>query len=136
MKPSFRPSLSSLSYLLLATFVLLAISGCTNNDAGAASAIEAYIQALEVKNADRLTNLSCGAWEANAKTELDSFAAVSVTLIDMNCKETEKEGEYTLVSCSGIIAANYNGEILEINLADRTYQVVYEAGEWRMCGYH
>lgn len=134
MKPPFR-LIPSCLYLLLTTFALLSVSGCSNNGTDADAAVEGYIQALAAKNSDLLANLSCGAWEADAKTELDSFGAVSVTLKDMNCEETEKDGDYTMVSCTGIIEADYNGEIMEINLADRTYQVIYEAGEWRMCGY-
>jgi len=38
------------------------------------------------------------------------------------------------VSCTGTITANYGNEVLEIDLSERTYQVVFEAGERRMCG--
>jgi hypothetical protein len=56
-------------------------------------------------------------------------------LKDLDCQETGKDGDITLVRCSGKIEANYGNEILEIDLTRRAFQTVYEAGEWRMCGY-
>ena len=46
-----------------------------------------------------------------------------------------KDGDYTIVSCEGVIIANYGNEVLEINLADQNYLSIFEGGEWRMCGY-
>lgn len=128
---------SSQTFLLLPLFLLLLIlTACSAKSAGSpAGAIEAYNQALAAKNADQLSTLSCKAWEADAKTELESFSAVNVTLKDQKCQESGKDGNTTLVSCTGKISADYNGEIMEINLADRTYKAVQEGGEWRMCGY-
>jgi hypothetical protein len=125
------------TFLLLPFFLLLLIlAACSTKSAGSpAGAIEAYNQALVAKNADQLNTLSCKAWEADAKTELDSFSAVNVTLKDQKCQESGKDGDITLVSCTGTISADYNGEIMEINLEDHTYQAVQEGGEWRMCGY-
>ncbi len=68
-------------------------------------------------------------------TELESFTAVTVTLQDLACQESGKDGETRLIECSGKIVANYGNEVLEITLSERIYQAVYEAGEWRMCGY-
>ena len=82
-----------------------------------------------------LTSLSCAAWEADAKTELNSFGAVTARLEDLSCNEAGKDGNFTLVACTGKIIANYNGEDQTINLADRTYKMVQEGGDWRMCGY-
>ena len=87
------------------------------------------------KDANRLANLSCAAWEAEAKNELDSFGAVSARLEEPSCQISGEDGEYTLVSCTGKIIADYNGENLEINLGDRTYKAINEGGDWRMCGY-
>jgi hypothetical protein len=123
-------------FLFLIAIALLALAGCADGGAGsAADTIEAYNQALVAKDADRLATLSCAAWEAEAITELESFGAVETTLEEMDCQENSQEGETALVSCTGMISADYNGEILEINLADRGYQAVLEGGEWRMCGY-
>ncbi len=117
-------------------FILFVIIGaCSGDKDSAASAVESYIQALANGNADRLSTYSCASWEADAKNELASFAAVKVTLNAMQCQESGKDGETTLVSCTGKIVANYGNEVLDINLADRTYKAVFENGEWRMCGY-
>ena len=118
--------------------VVLSLSllwACSGDSGGAAGAVEAYNQALVEGNEERLANLSCADWEADARNELASFAAVKVTLENMQCSETDQDGDTTLVACSGKIIANYGNEVLEINLEDLTYQVVLEGGDWRMCGY-
>src|SRR3990172_6745025 len=122
-------------YILLFLGILLGITGCSNDSGGPVSAIESYNKALVEGKADQLTTLSCSDWEADAQNELASFSAVKVSLEDMSCSESDKDGDTVLVSCTGKIIANYGNEVLEINLADRLYQVVQEGGEWRMCGY-
>jgi len=82
-----------------------------------------------------MVNVSCNEWETNAKVEFDSFAAVRLELKDLACQEVEQKNDHSVVSCRGLIIANYGAEDLEINIADRTYKVVKEDGEWRMCGY-
>lgn len=125
------------SLLLLAILSLPVLSACSGSGqtSDAAAAIEAYNQALVAKDSNRLANLSCASWEANAKNELDSFGAVSARLEQPGCQISGKDGEYTLVSCTGKIIADYNGENMEINLGDRTYKAIQEGGDWRMCGY-
>jgi hypothetical protein len=121
--------------VLLTMFFLVVLTACSNDSIGPGTAIESYNHALVEGKADQLATLSCADWEADAQTELASFAAVEVNLEDMSCSETGKEGDDVLVSCSGKIIANYGNEVLEINLADRLYLAVLEGGEWRMCGY-
>ncbi|MEJ2598738.1 MAG: hypothetical protein P8Z00_10425 [Anaerolineales bacterium] len=120
--------------LLVSTGIL---SACSNAGkvTDAASAIDAYNQALVSKNANQLSTLSCKAWEAEAENELASFAAVKARLENLNCQVSGEDGDYTLVSCSGKIVANYNGENQEIDLSQRTYKALQEDGQWRMCGY-
>jgi hypothetical protein len=114
----------------------LLLAGCTSSQTNSAPATtEAYIHALVSKDATMLTSLSCAAWEADAKTELDSFGAVAARLEGLSCKDAGKDGNFTLVTCAGKIIANYNGEDQTINLADRTYKMIQEGGDWRMCGY-
>jgi hypothetical protein len=117
----------------LALSILL--SSCSNLDDSASQAIEAYIQALVDQDRQRISTISCAAWEANALTELDSFTAITVALQDLACENTGIDGETSLIECSGKIVANYGNEVLEIDLSERIYQAVKEAGEWRMCGY-
>lgn len=114
-------------------FLLNACQGATNNS-GAAQAVEAYFQALVVKDANQMINLSCAAWEASAKQEYDSFAAVETRLENVACQAGEQDNGVTLIICSGKIIASYGAEDLEIDLGERTYQAVQEGGEWRMCG--
>lgn len=113
--------------------ISLLLVSCKQNSAP--DSVLAYLQALTMRDENQLALLSCAAWEAQSKTELEAFSALTVTLEDASCEQNGIDGEYTLVSCSGKIVANYGNEILEINLADRTYQAIYEGGEWRMCGY-
>lgn len=127
-------------FILLGIFGLAALTGCgaggsAGSDRGAAEGIERYLRALAAGDVNRLVDASCAAWEQDARLELDSFAAVSVELVDLNCEQSDQEGDSTRVSCSGKIIANYGNEVLEIDLADRSYAAVYEGGEWRMCGY-
>ena len=124
--------------LILIFTVVLSLSllwACSGDSGGAAGAVESYNQALVEGNAERLASLSCAEWEADARNELASFAAVKVMLENMQCSETDQDGDTILVSCSGKIIANYGNEVLEINLEDLTYKVVLEGSEWRMCGY-
>jgi len=126
----FRILLISLCFCL---FLAACGSGAKTNTP--AAAVEAYLNALVTKDANRLVNLSCTNWEAQAKQELDSFAAVQPSLKDLACQESSKEGNTSLVKCSGKIVANYNGEDVDIKLDDRLFQATDEGGEWRMCGY-
>jgi hypothetical protein len=124
-------------YLLACLLILSFLTGCIGSvqNEGAANAIETYLEALVTRDFNRMVNSSCAAWEAQAKVEFDSFAAVRLELDDLACKETGQENSTKLISCDGSIIANYGAEDLEINIADRTYLTVQEGGEWRMCGY-
>ena len=124
-----------LSLILLAW---LALSACNalNNTASAPAAVEGYLQALVAKDENQMINLSCAAWEAQAKQEFNSFSAVELKLENLECEETGQEGEFTLVTCSGSMTASYGAEDLQIDVSDRTYQLIQEGGEWRVCGYH
>jgi len=122
--------------ILISNAFLFILAGCSGSQTNAApTTTQAYIKALVSKDATQLTSLSCAAWEADAKTELDSFGAVTARLEDLSCKEAGKDGNSILVACTGKIIANYNGEDQTINLEDRTYKLVQEGGDWRMCGY-
>jgi hypothetical protein len=120
--------------LILALTVGIWISACSQG-AGADDGVLGYFQALASKDADRLALSSCADWETQGQTELESFGAVEVTLEDAACTEAGEEGDYTLVSCTGKLVANYGSEVLEIDLAERSYLAANEGGEWRMCGY-
>ena len=123
------------SLILFIVFASLAVSGCvSSNDNAPVQAVEAYLNALVEKDANRLTTLSCGEWEEDALLELDSFQAVSARLEGLACEQTGTDGETALVLCNGNIVASYNEEDQELDLSVRTYQVMEEGGEWLVCG--
>lgn len=114
----------------------LLLAACGGNDtAQAPKAVELYLKALVAEDADQLSSLSCGAWEADALMEVDSFQGVSAALDGLSCSEAGNEGDAVFVECQGTIKATYGNEQQEIPLAGRTYKVVQEGGEWLMCGY-
>lgn len=113
---------------------LLFLSACTGKNS-AADAVTGYYQALIDRDYTQMIDKSCVAWESQAKTEFDSFAAVTATLENLSCQEIGKQGEYSEVACSGKIVANYGNEVLEIDLSSQTYLALYEYDDWRMCGY-
>lgn len=123
-----------LTILLSSLFVLL-LAGCAGGKSEAAATVEAYLAALVGRQADKLSTLSCAAWESSALTELDAFQNVEAQLVDLSCSETGKDGDTTLVTCGGKITASYNGELQEFPLGDRVYELVDEGGELRVCGY-
>jgi outer membrane lipoprotein-sorting protein len=128
-------SVRTFSLILLLVFTSLAVSACaSNNDNPPVQAVEAYLNALVEKDANRLTTLACGEWEEEALLELDSFQAVSARLEGLACEQTGTDGDAALVLCNGNIVATYNNEDQQLDLSVRTYQVVQEGGEWLVCG--
>ena len=125
------------SRLFFSVFIIafaLALVGCSQQN-NAATAIEAYIQALAAQDADQLAIVSCAEWESSAQVELDSFSAVSTVLENLSCQEGSQDANGILISCSGKIILDYSGEIQELDLSSRGYLARQEGGEWRMCGY-
>jgi hypothetical protein len=122
----------------MAASTLLAACGAQagGSNSPAVQAVQTYLQALVAKDATKLANQSCKTWESEATLEMDSFQAVTATLEGVSCQETGKDGSATLVNCKGNIVATYNGEKQNLDLSPRTYKVVQEGGEWRVCGYH
>lgn len=123
------------SLIFLLVFTSLLLPACAlKSDNAPVQAVENYLNALVEKDANRLTTLSCGAWEGDAMLELDSFQAVTARLEDLACEQTGTDGDTALVLCNGNIVATYNGEDQQLDLSVRTYQVVQEGGEWLVCG--
>ncbi len=122
--------------LLLTLLLLLPLTACAaNTDAEAAQAVEAYLTALTNQEPERLVTLSCAEWEEDALFELDSFAAVATSLNNLSCQVSGNDGDAKLVTCTGSIQATYGNEIQQFDLSARTFRVVSQGGEWRMCGY-
>jgi hypothetical protein len=125
--------------MVIVVALLAACGGATqtvapSNGDAAAKAVEAYLTAMNAKDATRLSTLSCADWEPTALMELDSFQAVSTTLEELTCAQTGTDGANALVNCQGKIVASYNGELQEFNLSARTYVVENSTGEWLVCG--
>lgn len=120
--------------LVLALLILI-ITACGNKQDSAGRAIEAYIRALSDKDSIQISNLSCASWEQDALLEIDSLTAVGSKVENLSCSTISQESDLAYVSCTGIIALDYNGEAQQIDLSSRTYITKQEDGEWRMCGY-
>ena len=121
--------------LFILLIVLSAIvTACASNTDAPAKAVENYLNALVNKEADRLPTLVCGEWEEDALIELDSFQAVTARLENVSCSQTGTDGDTSLILCNGSIVATYNGEDQQLDLANRTYQVVQQSGDWLVCG--
>ncbi len=129
------PRLTFRTILLLA-LLLAFLAGCSSQaSSGPAKAVEGYLEAMVTQNPDKMVTLSCAAWEAQARTDADALTGVTAKLDGVSCQESGKDGATTLVTCKGKIVATYNNENQDIPLEGRTYKVVQEANEWRMCGY-
>jgi hypothetical protein len=121
--------------ILVALFTSLLLAACgTSSSVGPEKVVEAYLNALNEKDSNRLSTLSCADWEPTALMELDSFQAVSTTLEGLSCVETGMDGENALVKCQGKIVASYNGELQDFDLSTRTYTLENSTGEWLVCG--
>jgi hypothetical protein len=125
-------------FLLILVVAMMAnplLTACSSKKTDApVKAVEDYLNALVMKDADRLPALVCGDWENDALIELDSFQAVTAKLDNVACKQTGTDGDNTLVKCTGKIIATYNNENQDIDLSVRIYQVVQEGGDWLVCG--
>lgn len=122
--------------IYLIGILILVLTACSNPQDEAAHAIEEYISALSNKDSVQLSNQSCNAWQPDAAVEMDSLAGVGSKVENLDCQQTGEEGSDKYISCSGVLALDYNGEIQQIDLSSRTYIARQEDGEWRMCGYH
>ena len=124
-------------FALFAITTLLALAGCSGSGTGNAApkVVENYLQALVAQDTAKLSTLSCKDWEKQALLELDSFQGVTAKVDQPACTQTGTDGHTALVVCQGKIVATYNNENQELPLNARTYKVVQESGEWRVCGY-
>jgi len=120
---------------MLALFLISAGAAACTTAGGAPQAVETYLKALAAKDDVAAVNASCLAWEQGAFAEASSFEAVDVTLEGLACSDARTSGDATLVRCEGTFVANYGGEVQNIDISPRTFQVVNEGGTWKMCGY-
>src|SRR5512144_3084627 len=104
-------------FALLALF-LAGCRGQAQSTAGAAQAIEAYLQARVQSNVDQMTLLSCPDWEAQARLEATSFQSMNARLDGVSCQAGSGDSATTLVTCQGKIVTTYQGETREWSVAD------------------
>lgn len=127
-----------LQYLIpLAVLAALILAACSSGNGAqdAAVVVEEYLQAQVDKDSNGMINLSCSAWEEGALLEYESLAALTVSLEGMACQVGAQDDQSVQVTCNGKMVFNYGTEVLEVPLTGKTYRVVFEGGEWRMCGY-
>lgn len=122
-------------WLFSVIFLHISLGSCSSSQNTAAAAVHNYLQAIVSRNETALVNQVCAAWESDARTEFNAFTAVKLTLDKVSCQESGTSDSFTLVSCQGAIRASYGAEDLILELNERTFQVIQEAGEWRVCGY-
>lgn len=121
--------------LALSAMLLLSLAACAGGTDAPAKTVELYQEALVAKDQELLINYVCADWETQALLELDSFVSVETSLVDLACQTVSEEDGTAKVECTGAISATYNGEAREFDLSGRTFIVVEEGGEWRLCGY-
>lgn len=110
---------------------LLILAGCASND-NPAQVVEAYFQAIIADETERLADLTCAAYEAQAMTLASSFRNTGAELEDISCQQAGTDGDYNIVQCQGKIVVQYQAELREFPLS--RYRIIQEDGDWRMCG--
>jgi hypothetical protein len=121
------------SALVLLPLILL-LAACADS-AKPEGVVLPYLEALLSSDEDRFFQMVCPEWEADAKRDFDAFTGVSGELQDATCTQAGMDGDYTLVTCAGLMVLNYNGELRSRSLADQTYRVKKSGGDWKVCGY-
>lgn len=118
--------------LLIFIFVFgFALSACAGNGNDAAiAAVENYMAAVEAQDADQILLYVTEDWSTMAVLEVDSFAAVSPIIHDLNCAVANQIENAVEITCEGYIETTYGNEQREIDLSNRTYTVIQEGGEW------
>jgi predicted small secreted protein len=133
-----RKNLWAVAALLVAlALILAACSGTSGTGSKSSSAltVEKYLQAVVSKDAAKVSNLACKAWESQALLEMDAFQAVKAELEGVSCKDAGTDGSATLVACTGNIVLTYDNEKRSLDVSRQTYKTVQEGGDWRVCGY-
>ena len=120
--------------LILSLLLLIFLLGCSTKSDPAQSVSE-YLSSLVNQNADGAVAVSCADWEENARLETDSFLSVDAILNNVTCQTIMEGDTEAEVTCNGMIDMTYNEEVRSIDLSLRTYTLIYQSGEWRVCGY-
>jgi len=123
-------------FSFVAFFILLfplSAAGSPSNEL-LALVVEAYVQAVADKDADRLTRASCGAWGPQARHELDVYNGAATHVEGLACSVTSLANGTASVTCRGaIVASDENGDRY-YPLSGRVFRLEHEGGMWRVCG--
>ena len=120
--------MKSLIILLLTALILSACAAQNSSDP--AETVERYLQAKINGDENTIRELLCLPMEADLPREVASFA--SVTDVELENMQCQREGETDVVSCTGEIIALYGTENTSFPLT--SYRVVEEDGVWKWCG--
>ena len=121
---------------LILSLIVFLLAGCGgSSNVTAASAVEEYVKVRITGDEAKLVALTCKDRESAARTEAAGFRQGNTRIESVSCKESGKEGQFTVVRCEGKMIKNYGGEDTTINLADRAFKMIQEDGQWRVCGY-
>jgi hypothetical protein len=119
---------------ILALLASLLLAACAD-EGSAPQAIESYLKAKVAADETKLVQLSCAAWEAQARLDAAPFKAVTAEIEAMTCREAGQEDDFHLVTCEGTLTIQYRGEDpRQQPLGGTTYRAVREDGTWKMCG--
>jgi uncharacterized lipoprotein NlpE involved in copper resistance len=123
--------------LVAASLVIFSFSlaGCQPTKTPA-DVVIAYLEALAEKDQTKAVANSCAAWEEKAIAEGASFINVEVSLENPQCQVRSESEIEAIVDCTGKFISSYSaGENQELDLSDLAFSLIYENGDWRMCGY-
>jgi hypothetical protein len=115
--------------------MLLLLLACNPVNQNPLIVVQNYLEALVKKDSAVLVSTTCKDWESEAQKELDSFLNVGTTLEGLNCSLVSQSENNASVICHGFIVLTYDTEIQKIDLSKRTYQLVLENNDWRVCKY-
>lgn len=121
--------------MLLPLVALLAalLAACAKEDT-APDVVARYLNAQVAANAEKLVELACGDFEAQARLDADAFEGVDAKLHDLKCTIDGTEGALTQVTCQGIIEYTYRGEEPSRTPLDNTVYLVKKTGDsWQIC---
>lgn len=121
-------------WFIFTLLIFLILAAC-DTASPAAQTVEAYLEAMTSKDIDRVAVLVCPDFEDQAIMDVDAFQLVSPTLQDVQCSEVEQTDGIATVQCAGKIVTTYNNETSDIDLSERTFQVINERGDWFVCGF-
>ncbi len=121
----------TMRWFLLVVLSIVVLGACAD-EGDPSETVEAYLDARVASDADRMRQLSCAEWEAQAMLQADSFRSMNARVEGLSCERDGEDGNYTLVACEGVIVTTYNGETREWPIG--TYRLIQDDGEWRICG--